>query len=169
MLADRIMIAEPWDIGPGGYQLGNFGEPFLEWNDRYRDDVRRFWQGDGRAGDLATRLAGSFDIFGRDARTRSVNFIACHDGFTLADLTAYSHKHNEANRENNRDGHDENFSWNHGVEGPTGDPAITAARAARHQGDAGDAVRLARHDHAGRRRRVRALAKRQQQCLCAGQ
>ncbi len=96
-LADRVLIAEPWDIGPGGYALGRFGEPWLEWNDRCRDDIRRFWRGDGRAGDLATRLAGSFDILAGD-ETRSVNFIACHDGFTLADLTAYRHKHNEANR-----------------------------------------------------------------------
>ncbi|HSO46593.1 MAG TPA: alpha-amylase family glycosyl hydrolase, partial [Rhizobiaceae bacterium] len=126
-LADRVLIAEPWDIGPGGYALGRFGEPWLEWNDRCRDDIRRFWRGDGRAGDLATRLAGSFDIFAGD-ETRSVNLVACHDGFTLADLTAYRHKHNEANREGNRDGHDENFSWNHGVEGATDDPAIAAAR-----------------------------------------
>ncbi len=126
-LADRVLIAEPWDIGPGGYALGRFGEPWLEWNDRCRDDIRRFWRGDGRAGDLATRLAGSFDIFAGD-ETRSVNFVACHDGFMLADLTAYRNKHNEANREGNRDGHDENFSWNHGVEGATHDQNIVAAR-----------------------------------------
>ena len=132
-LADRILIAEPWDIGPGGYQLGNFPEPFLEWNDRYRDDVRRFWRGDPHSvGDLATRLAGSSDIFGGHGRTRSrtVNFIAAHDGFTLADQTAYARKHNEANGEANRDGHNENFSWNNGVEGPTDDPAIAARRRA---------------------------------------
>lgn len=131
LLADRILIAEPWDIGSGGYQLGNFPEPFLEWNDRYRDDIRRFWRGDPHcAGDLATRLAGSSDIFGRYGRThsRSVNFIAAHDGFTLADLTAYVHKHNEANGEANRDGHNQNFSWNNGVEGPSCDPAILERR-----------------------------------------
>jgi len=131
VLSDRILIAEPWDIGPGGYQLGNFGEPFLEWNDRYRDDVRRFWRGDPHSvGDLATRLSGSSDVFGRRGRThsRTVNFIAAHDGFTLADLTAYSRKHNEANGEMNRDGHNDNYSWNNGVEGPTGDEAVIAAR-----------------------------------------
>ena len=128
LLADRILIAEPWDIGPGGYQLGNFPPPFLEWNDRYRDDVRRFWRGDPHMiGALATRLAGSSDIFGGPA-TRSVNFIAAHDGFSLADMVAYSHKHNAANGEANRDGHDANLSWNNGVEGATDDPAILAAR-----------------------------------------
>lgn len=128
LLADRILIAEPWDIGPGGYQLGQFGAPFLEWNDRYRDDVRLFWRGDaGRVGQLATRLAGSSDHFSGTV-TRSVNFLAAHDGFTLADLVAYRQRHNEANGENNRDGHGENYSWNNGVEGPTGDPKIAAAR-----------------------------------------
>jgi glycogen operon protein len=96
LLNDRVMIAEPWDIGPGGYQLGRFGEPWLEWNDRYRDDVRRFWRGDaGMLGPLATRLSGSSDLFWGSGGT--VNFIAAHDGFTLADLTAYEHRHNEAN------------------------------------------------------------------------
>lgn len=126
-LADRAMIAEPWDIGPGGYQLGNFPENWLEWNDCYRDDVRRFWRGDGAANVLATRMAGSSDIFG--GKCRSVNFLAAHDGFTLADTVAYEHRHNHANGENNRDGHGENFSWNCGVEGPTGDSAVLARRA----------------------------------------
>lgn len=129
-LADRVMIAEPWDIGPGGYQLGNFPPGWLEWNDRYRDDVRRFWRGDpGMAGTLATRMMGSSDIFHGPA-SRSVNFLAAHDGMTLADIAAYRGKHNAANGEDNRDGQDENYSWNHGVEGPSGDPAIRAARAA---------------------------------------
>lgn len=131
-LADRVLIAEPWDIGPGGYQLGNFRPPFLEWNDRYRDDVRRFWRGDGgMVGALATRLAGSSDVFGTAGQpaTRTVNFLAAHDGMTLADLVAYEHKHNEANGEQNRDGHDDNLSWNNGVEGETDDPAIGRARA----------------------------------------
>jgi len=127
-LADRLMIAEPWDIGPGGYQLGSFPPGWLEWNDRYRDDVRRFWRGDGGIGALATRIAGSSDIFARP--TRTVNFLAAHDGFTLADAVAYAERHNEANGEGNRDGHAENFSWNHGVEGPSADPAVTARRAA---------------------------------------
>jgi len=127
-LADRIMIAEPWDIGPGGYQLGRFPANWLEWNDRYRDDVRRFWKGEATVGTLATRIAGSSDLFGADCR--SVNFLAAHDGFTLADTLAYEHRHNHANGEDNRDGHGENHSWNCGVEGPTDDPAILARRAA---------------------------------------
>ncbi len=110
ILADRIMIAEPWDIGPGGYQLGNFPPTWLEWNDRYRDDVRRFWRGDGSAGVLATRLAGSTDIFGNTS-TRTINFVAAHDGFTLADTVAYAERHNHANGENNRDGHADEVSW----------------------------------------------------------
>ncbi|MEW6630054.1 MAG: glycogen debranching protein GlgX [Pseudomonadota bacterium] len=131
VLADRVMIAEPWDIGPNGYQLGNFRPPYLEWNDRYRDDVRRFWRGDaGAVGALATRLAGSSDVFGRAGRpeTRTVNFIAAHDGMTLADLVSYEKKHNGANGEQNRDGHDDNLSWNNGVEGDAGDAAILGAR-----------------------------------------
>lgn len=132
VLAGRVVIAEPWDIGPGGYQLGNFPKNFLEWNDRYRDDVRRFWRGDpGMIGTLATRLAGSSDIFGRGGArvTRTVNFIAAHDGMALADITAYEKKHNEANGEDNRDGHDENLSWNNGVEGESADEKIRAQRA----------------------------------------
>lgn len=131
VLKDRMLIAEPWDIGPGGYQLGNFPPSFLEWNDRFRDDVRRFWRGDrGTVGQLATRLAGSSDVFRSEGQstTRSVNFLSAHDGFSLADLVSYEHKHNEANGEENRDGHDENFSWNNGAEGETTDSAITAAR-----------------------------------------
>jgi len=121
------MIAEPWDIGPDGYQLGRFPADWLEWNDRYRDDVRRFWKGDGDAGALATRLAGSADIFG-GGDTRSVNFVAAHDGFTLADTVAYAGRHNHANGEDNRDGHGDNHSWNNGVEGPSDDPAVLARR-----------------------------------------
>ena len=119
VLADRVMIMEPWDIGPGGYQLGRFAPPSLEWNDRFRDDVRRFWKGEASVGELATRLAGSFDIF--RGETRSVNFVAAHDGFTLWDTTAYAEKHNHANGEDNRDGHNENHSWNHGHEGERAD------------------------------------------------
>jgi glycogen debranching enzyme len=126
LLADRIMIAEPWDIGPGGYQLGNFPADWLEWNDRFRDDVRRFWRGDGGIADLVTRVAGSSDIF--KGECRSVNFIAAHDGFTLADTVAYADKHNHANGENNRDGHSNNFSWNGGSEGPSDDPELNARR-----------------------------------------
>jgi glycogen operon protein len=131
LLADRVLIAEPWDIGPGGYQLGNFPQKFLEWNDRARDDIRMFWRGDaGKIGNFATALAGSSDIFSSNGgtATRSVNFIAAHDGFSLMDLVSYEHKHNELNGEDNRDGHNENYSWNNGVEGDSADPAILSAR-----------------------------------------
>ena len=130
-LSQAVLIAEPWDIGPGGYRLAEFPAPFAEWNGRYRDDVRRFWRGDaGLAGTLATRLAGSADLYTSRHRgpQASVNFIAAHDGFTLADLVAHTAKHNEANGEGNRDGENENHSWNGGIEGATGDPAVTAAR-----------------------------------------
>ncbi|GGB96433.1 glycogen operon protein GlgX homolog [Novosphingobium endophyticum] len=132
VLADRVLIAEPWDIGPGGYRLGNFPAHWLEWNDRFRDDVRRFWKGEEGVGKLATRLAGSSDIFGPHwphADCRSVNFLAAHDGFTLADTVSYERRHNEANGEGNRDGHGENFSWNNGIEGPAHDPHVQARRA----------------------------------------
>jgi glycogen operon protein len=132
-LADRVLIAEPWDIGPGGYQLGHFPPNWLEWNDRFRDDVRRFWRGDIGAGPLATRIAGSSDIFGPSTTAcpcRSVNFLAAHDGFTLADTVSYETRHNLANGEDNRDGHGENYSWNNGVEGPSDDPHVLAARRA---------------------------------------
>jgi glycogen operon protein len=129
LLADRVMIAEPWDVGPGGYALGRFPAPWLEWNDRYRDRVRRFWRGDpGTLGAFATAVAGSSDAF-PPPETRTVNFIAAHDGFTLADLVAYREKHNHANGEGNRDGHGENHSWNNGAEGPSDDPEVHAARA----------------------------------------
>ena len=123
VLCDVMLIAEPWDVGPGGYQLGAFPAPFMEWNDRYRDDARRFWQGEfGAIGGFATRIAGSRDIFARSHRppSASVNFVAAHDGFTLRDVVTYSHKHNEANGENNRDGSSVNHSWNYDVEGPGG-------------------------------------------------
>ncbi len=130
-LARTKLIAEPWDLGPGGYRLGAFPSRWSEWNDRFRDDVRRFWRGDeGRVGDLAFRLSGSSDVFDLSKRkpTAGVNFITAHDGFTLADLVSYSVKHNEANKENGLDGSDNNFNWNCGAEGPTGDPAIIRLR-----------------------------------------
>ncbi len=131
VLAKAKLIAEPWDIGPGGYRLGAFPDGWGEWNDRFRDAARRFWRGDARLrGELATRLAGSRDAFPTaSAPTKSVNFIVAHDGFTLADLVAYAHKHNEANGEDNRDGTSDNHSWNHGVEGASDDAAVKAARA----------------------------------------
>jgi glycogen debranching enzyme GlgX/4-alpha-glucanotransferase len=131
LLRNLKLIAEPWDLGPGGYRLGAFPPGWGEWNDAYRDTVRRFWRGDaGSVGALATRVAGSGDIFTPRARppSRSVNFVTAHDGFTLADLVSYTTKHNAANGENNRDGTDTNYSWNHGVEGATDDPAIRSAR-----------------------------------------
>lgn len=125
------LIAEPWDIGPGGYQLGRFPSAWGEWNDRFRDTVRGFWRGDGVSlGDLARCLAGSQDVFAGRRPSRSVNYVAAHDGFTLADLVAHERKHNLANGEADRDGHDHNLSWNNGAEGPTDDPAIVAARLA---------------------------------------
>ncbi|MEM9975795.1 MAG: glycogen debranching protein GlgX [Pseudomonadota bacterium] len=128
------LIAEPWDIGPGGYQLGAFSPPFCSWNDKFRDGVRRFWRGDpGRGPDLASRITGSalqFDHSGRPA-TSSLNMLTAHDGFTLEDVVSYATRHNEANGEGGRDGHGENFSDNLGVEGPTEDDAIIAARARR--------------------------------------
>ena len=130
VLADRVMIAEPWDIGPGGYRLGDFPSAFLEWNDRSRDDIRRFWRGDACPGELAMRIAGSADIFAGYGvgATRTVNFLAAHDGFTLADTVSYARKHNAANGEHNRDGHNENFSWNNGKEGESDDEHVIAAR-----------------------------------------
>ncbi len=126
------LIAEPWDIGDGGYQVGNFPPGWAEWNDKYRDTVRAYWKGDGGLlGEFSRRLAGSSDLYGREARgpCASVNFITAHDGFTLQDLVSYNHKHNEANGEDNRDGHNHNLSWNCGAEGPTDDPEILALRA----------------------------------------
>jgi len=124
------MIAEPWDIGPGGYQLGQFPARWSEWNDRFRDDLRKFWRGDpGMTGALAHALAGSQSIFGRHGQpTKSVNFIVAHDGFTLADLVSYECKHNDANGEHNRDGTDANLSWNNGVEGASEDEALLLRR-----------------------------------------
>ncbi len=125
------LIAEPWDIGDGGYQVGNFPLGWAEWNDRYRDAMRAYWRGDGGIiGEFAQRLTGSSDLYGRGGRNpfASVNFIAAHDGFALHDVVSYNDKHNEANGEDNRDGHDHNLSWNHGVEGPTDDPEIMALR-----------------------------------------
>jgi isoamylase len=126
------LIAEPWDLGAGGYQVGNFPVGWAEWNGRYRDAIRRYWRGDpGQVADLAYRLTGSSDLYQDDGRRpyASVNFVTCHDGFTLADLVSYDRKHNEANGEDNRDGTDENLSWNCGVEGPTDDAAVRALRA----------------------------------------
>jgi glycogen operon protein len=131
-LAYLKMIAEPWDVGAGGYQLGSFPVGWAEWNDRYRDTVRAFWRGDRPlVGEFVERFAGSSDLFRARGRkpTASVNYVAAHDGFTLHDTVSYSDRHNEANREGNRDGHVHNLSANYGIEGPTDDPVILATRA----------------------------------------
>ena len=131
LLRGAKLIVEPWDAAPGGYQLGNFPVEWSEWNDRYRNTIRRFWRGDaGALPELATRLSGSRDVFGRAGRSprASINYVTTHDGFTLADLVSYNEKHNDANGEQNRDGEPRNMSWNCGVEGPTDDAAIRALR-----------------------------------------
>jgi glycogen operon protein len=130
-LAEKKLIAEPWDVGEGGYQVGQFPVLWAEWNGKYRDTVRRFWKGDaGQISDFAYRLTGSSDLYQFDGRKpyASINFVTAHDGFTLCDLVSYNEKHNEANGEDNRDGSDNNDSWNMGTEGPTADPAINEAR-----------------------------------------
>ena len=132
ILCQTKLIAEPWDVGAGGYQVGNFPVLWSEWNGIYRDNVRRFWKGDqGLLPDFSTRLSGSSDLYNDDGRKpyASINFVTCHDGFTLQDLVSYNEKHNEANGENNQDGANDNNSWNCGIEGPTEDAAILALRA----------------------------------------
>jgi glycogen operon protein len=132
VLSQVKLIAEPWDVGEGGYQVGNFPVLWTEWNGKYRDTVRRFWKGDGdTVAEFATRLSGSSDLYEQSGRRpyASINFVTCHDGFTLRDLVSYTEKHNEANGEENRDGTNDNASWNCGAEGPTDDAAIRALRA----------------------------------------
>src|SRR5690606_33045064 len=134
VLSQVKLIAEPWDVGPGGYQVGSFPWQWAEWNGRYRDTVRRFWAGDAAAkGDFATRVTGSADLYERSGRRpfASINFVTAHDGFTLEDLVSYERKHNEANGEDNADGESHNDSTNGGVEGPTDDEAVLAVREAR--------------------------------------
>jgi len=131
VLSQVKLIAEPWDLGEGGYQVGNFPTKWTEWNGKYRDAVRRFWRGDGGGvSELATRLSGSSDLYEQSGRRpyASINFVTAHDGFTLADLVSYEHKHNEANGEQNSDGENHNLSWNCGVEGPTNDRRILELR-----------------------------------------
>jgi isoamylase len=132
VVSQAKLIAEPWDVGDGGYQVGNFPPLWTEWNGKYRDAVRDFWRGEHAAlPEFASRLTGSADLYESDSRhpVASVNFVTCHDGFTLADLVSYDHKHNEANGEDNQDGTDDNRSWNCGAEGPADDRAILALRA----------------------------------------
>ncbi len=132
VVSQAKLIAEPWDVGDGGYQVGNFPPLWTEWNGKYRDEVRDFWRGEPAAlPEFASRLTGSADLYDSDSRhpIASVNFVTCHDGFTLADLVSYDHKHNEANGEDNADGTDDNRSWNCGTEGPTDDQAVLDLRA----------------------------------------
>jgi len=132
VLAGSVLIAEPWDLGPDGYQLGHFPRGWLEWNDRFRDTARAFWLGhDTTRGELARRLCGSSDLFQTQGRTplETLNYVVSHDGFTLRDLTSYNHRHNLANGENNLDGHAHNLSWNCGVEGDSNDPVVLQLRA----------------------------------------
>jgi isoamylase len=131
ILSGVKLIAEPWDVGPGGYQVGNFPILWTEWNGEYRDSIRDFWRGQTPVAEFAQRFTGSADLYDSDGRrpAASINFITAHDGFTLADLVAYNEKHNEANLEDNQDGADDNRSWNCGAEGPTDDPQINALRA----------------------------------------
>jgi glycogen operon protein len=131
VLSQVKMIAEPWDLGPGGYQVGNFPVLWTEWNDQYRDTVRDFWRSQTNAAAFASRFTGSSDLYGDDGRQpfASINFVTAHDGFTLADLVSYERKRNEQNLEGNRDGSDNNRSWNCGVEGATSDATILALRA----------------------------------------
>ena len=131
VLSQVKLIAEPWDVGEGGYQVGNFPVLWAEWNGKYRDAIRSFWKGDeGKIGEVAYRLTGSPDLYQHDGKRpyASINFVTSHDGFTLTDLVSYNEKHNEANGETNHDGDNNNLSWNHGVEGPTEDPKINALR-----------------------------------------
>jgi glycogen operon protein len=130
ILSQVKLIAEPWDVGEGGYQVGNFPVLWTEWNGMYRDTMRDFWRGESAVGEFASRFTGSSDLYERDGRRpfASINFITAHDGFTLRDLVTYNEKHNEANLEGNKDGDNHNRSWNHGVEGETDDPAINALR-----------------------------------------
>jgi glycogen operon protein len=125
------LIAEPWDVGPGGYQVGNFPPQWTEWNGQFRDTVRDFWRGEpATLGEFAARITGSADLYAQSGRRpiASINFVTCHDGFTLTDLVSYNNKHNDANGEGNRDGESHNRSWNCGVEGPSDDPDVVALR-----------------------------------------
>ncbi len=172
LLSQVKLIAEPWDLGEGGYQVGNFPSGWAEWNDKYRDTMRAYWKGDGGLiGDFARRLTGSSDLYGRSGRRphASINYITAHDGFTLRDLVSYNEKHNEANGEGNRDGAANNLSWNCGVEGPTDDPAISELRERQVRNLLAHAAAVAGGADAAGRRRDRPHAARQQQCLLPGQ
>ena len=166
------LIAEPWDVGEGGYQVGNFPPLWTEWNGKYRDTVRDFWRGEpATLGEFASRLTGSCDLYEHSGRKpiASINFVTAHDGFTLRDLVSYNEKHNEANGEGGNDGESHNRSWNCGVEGPTDDPEVTRAAAAPAAQLPHDAAALAGRADAAARRRARPHPGRQQQRLLPGQ
>ena len=172
VLSSVKLIAEPWDIGPGGYQVGQFPPGWAEWNDKFRDTVRAFWKGDeGKLAEFAARISGSADLFNKRGRKpwASVNFITAHDGFNLNDLVSYNDKHNEANGEDNRDGHSNNHSWNHGARRPDRRSRDQRAAGAPEAQPPGDASALPRHADDPGRRRIRPYPGRQQQRLCAGQ
>ena len=166
------LIAEPWDVGDGGYQVGGFPPLWTEWNGKYRDTVRDFWRGEPAGlGEFASRFTGSSDLYENDNRRpiASINFVTAHDGFTLHDLVSYNEKHNDANGEDNRDGESHNRSWNHGVEGPSDDGEVhRAARAAEAQLHRHAAAEPGRADAVARRRAGPHPA-RQQQRLLPGQ
>ena len=166
------LIAEPWDVGDGGYQVGNFPPLWTEWNGKYRDSVRDFWRGEHAAlPEFASRLTGSADLYDSDNRRpiASINFVTCHDGFTLADLVSYDRKHNEANGEDSRDGTDDNRSWNCGAEGVTDDPGILALRAPPAAQLAGHAAAVPGRADAAVAATNSAAPRRQQQRLLPGQ
>ena len=165
------LIAEPWDCGPGGYQVGGFPPGWAEWNDKFRDTVRDFWNGDVAGRALAPRLCASGDCSSIAAASRgpAINFVTVHDGFTLNDLVTYNEKHNEANGEDNNDGTSDNRSWNSGVEGPTDDAAIMTLRGRQMREHAGHHAAVAGHADAACRRRVRPHSAGQQQRLLPGQ
>ena len=171
VLAAVKLIAEPWDCGPGGYQVGGFPPGWAEWNDTFRDTARDFWRGEASAKALAPRLCASPDKFNHRGRKpwASVNFVTAHDGFTLRDLVSYNDKHNEANGEDNSDGNSDNRSWNCGVEGPTDDAGSQCAARAPDAQHPGDAAAGAGHADGAGGRRVRPHAERQQQRLLPGQ
>ena len=172
VLSQVKLIAEPWDVGEGGYQVGNFPVLWTEWNGLYRDTMRDFWRGEAgveRRSRSASRARATSTSTTAGRPFASINFITAHDGFTLRDLVTYNEKHNEANLEGNGDGESHNRSWNHGVEGETDDPAINELRERQQAELPGDALPLAGRADAARRRRVRAHAARQQQRLLPGQ
>ena len=171
VLSQVKLIAEPWDVGPGGYQVGNFPVLWSEWNGIYRDVVRDFWRGAASVGEFASRFTGSSDLYESDGRQpfSSINFITAHDGFTLRDLVSYNDKHNEANLEDNRDGTDDNRSWNCGVEGETDDPEINALRERQQRNFLATLFLSQGVPDAARRRRDRPQPGRQQQRLVPGQ